>query len=202
MLRPQESPTRDRRSLSGLWRFAPTRTAWNASRSGSPRRWRPRPTCPCRPATTTSSPDGELHDHVGEVWYQTRVRVPHTWADQRIVLRFDSATHRAIVWVDGTSRRTTRAATRRSRPTSPTRARRARRCCSRPPSTTSSPGNRSRRASCDERRRQPPAVLARLLQLRGPAPPGVAVHDAATHLETSRRHRPATARTGSRRATG
>ena len=29
----------------------------------------------------------------------TRVRVPHTWADQRIALRFDSATHRAAVWV-------------------------------------------------------------------------------------------------------
>ncbi|MDT7581468.1 MAG: beta-glucuronidase, partial [Pseudonocardiales bacterium] len=46
-------------------------------------------------------PGRALHDHVGEVWYQSRVRVPHTWGDQRIVLRFDSATHRATVWVDG-----------------------------------------------------------------------------------------------------
>ncbi len=44
-------------------------------------------------------PGRALHDHVGEVWYQTRVRVPHTWGDQRIVLRFDSATHRATVWL-------------------------------------------------------------------------------------------------------
>src|SRR3712207_8152946 len=33
-------------------------------------------------------------------WYQTTVRVPRGWAGQRVVLRFDAATHRAVVWVD------------------------------------------------------------------------------------------------------
>ena len=43
-----------------------------------------------------------VRDHVGDAWYQTDVRVPARWAGERIVLRFDSATHRAVVWVNGT----------------------------------------------------------------------------------------------------
>ncbi|MFH9226161.1 beta-glucuronidase [Streptomyces lydicus] len=37
---------------------------------------------------------------MGDVWYQRAVRVPQGWGGQRIVLRFGSATHRAVVWVD------------------------------------------------------------------------------------------------------
>ena len=46
--------------------------------------------------------DAEVHDHVGDVWYQTVARVPERWRGERIVLRFDAATHRAVVWVDET----------------------------------------------------------------------------------------------------
>ena len=41
-----------------------------------------------------------MRDHVGDAWYQTTVRVPRGWGGQRVVLRFDAATHRAVVWVD------------------------------------------------------------------------------------------------------
>jgi hypothetical protein len=46
-------------------------------------------------------PEAEVHGHVGDAWYQTTVRAPRAWAGERIVLRFGSATHRAVVWVDG-----------------------------------------------------------------------------------------------------
>ena len=46
--------------------------------------------------------DGALHDHVGDVWYQRTVFVPRGWEGQRVVLRFDAATHRAAVWIDDT----------------------------------------------------------------------------------------------------
>jgi beta-glucuronidase len=46
--------------------------------------------------------DAKVRDHVGDVWYQTQFRVPSRWAGERIVLRFDSATHRAVAWVNGT----------------------------------------------------------------------------------------------------
>ena len=101
MLRPQESPTRDRRSLAGLWRFRA-----DPDGVGREQEWFAAPLADAIDMPVPASyndivPGRELHDHVGEVWYQTRVRVPHTWGDQRIVLRFDSATHRATVWVDG-----------------------------------------------------------------------------------------------------
>ena len=44
--------------------------------------------------------DPAVRDHIGEVWYQTTVRVPRGWDGRRIVLHFESATHRATVWVD------------------------------------------------------------------------------------------------------
>jgi beta-glucuronidase len=46
--------------------------------------------------------DARGRDHVGDVWYQRIVRVPRGWDGQRIVLRFDAATHRATAWVGDT----------------------------------------------------------------------------------------------------
>ena len=46
--------------------------------------------------------DKAVHDHVGDVWYQRVVQVPRGWERDRVVLRFDAATHRATVWVDET----------------------------------------------------------------------------------------------------
>ena len=46
-------------------------------------------------------PDPDTRDHVGDVWYETLARIPARWAGQRIVLRFGSAAHRAVVWVNG-----------------------------------------------------------------------------------------------------
>src|SRR3954454_14142979 len=102
MLRPQDGPTRERKSLNGLWRFrldpdgAGRDDGW----------WR----APLADATDMPVPasyndvlaDPAVRDHVGDAWYQTVARVPRGWAGQRVVLRFDSATHRAVVWVDDT----------------------------------------------------------------------------------------------------
>ena len=44
--------------------------------------------------------DPAVRDHVGDVWYQTMVRVPRGWDGQRVVLHFESATHRATAWVN------------------------------------------------------------------------------------------------------
>ena len=87
MLRPRDTPTRERKSLNGLWRF----------RLDSDADWREAPV----PASYNDLfADAAVRDHVGDAWYQTAVRVPRGWAGERIVLRFDAATHRAVVWVD------------------------------------------------------------------------------------------------------
>jgi beta-glucuronidase len=44
--------------------------------------------------------DASVRDYFGDVWYQRTVWVPRGWQDRRIVLHFESATHRATVWVN------------------------------------------------------------------------------------------------------
>src|SRR3954466_8243140 len=100
MLRPQDGPTRERKSLNGLWRF-------RLDRGGAGREdgWWRAPLADAIempvPASYNDIPaDAAVRDHVGDAWYQTVVRVPRGWGGQRVVLRFDAATHRAVVWVD------------------------------------------------------------------------------------------------------
>lgn len=100
MLRPQDGPTRERRSLNGLWQFR-VDTDGEGRRGGW---WRAPLPCARDIAVPGSYndqfSDDTIRDHVGDVWYQTTARVPRGWDGQRIVLRFDAATHRATVWVN------------------------------------------------------------------------------------------------------
>jgi beta-glucuronidase len=100
MLRPQDSATRERRSLDGLWQFA-----LDPAGEGRGAGWFRRPLAGAREMAVPASfndvaADPGVRDYSGDVWYQTTARVPRGWAGQRVVLRFESATHRATVWVD------------------------------------------------------------------------------------------------------
>ena len=102
MLAPHDTSTRERKSLDGLWKFsldadgAGRRDGWW---NGLPAGAREMPV----PASYNDVyPEAAVHDHIGEVWYETVVWVPARWADERIVLHFESATHRAVVWVNDT----------------------------------------------------------------------------------------------------
>jgi len=100
MLRPLDSPTRERKRLDGLWRFA-----LDPSGAGRDEGWWRGPLRNAREVAVPASyndlyVDAAVKDHVGDAWYQTTVRVPRGWTGQRVVLRFDAATHRAVVWVD------------------------------------------------------------------------------------------------------
>lgn len=102
MLRPQDTASRERKSLAGLWRFAV-----DARGVGRDEGWWRGPLPGMREAPVPASyndlfAEPEVHDHVGDVWYQAAVRIPARWAGERIVLRFDAATHRAAVWVGET----------------------------------------------------------------------------------------------------
>ncbi len=102
MLRPTANTCRDRSSLDGLWDFAV-----DVDGIGRDQRWwqasLPGRTEVAVPASYNDLfADTSVRDHVGDVWYQTSVHVPARWDGQRIVLRFDAATHRAVVWVGDT----------------------------------------------------------------------------------------------------
>jgi beta-glucuronidase len=99
MLRPQDSATRETKSLVGLWRFRP-----DAEGVGRRERWfaGDLPSAIDLPVPASYNdivPGSGLRNHMGDVWYQRTVRVPRGWDGERIVVRFESATHRAAVWV-------------------------------------------------------------------------------------------------------
>jgi beta-glucuronidase len=100
MLRPQDTATRERKSLNGLWQFAldsagEGRTAsWSAGQLPLSREM-------AVPASFNDiAADAAVRDFFGDVWYQTTVRVPRGWDGQRIVLHFEAVTHRATAWVN------------------------------------------------------------------------------------------------------
>lgn len=101
MLRPRETATRERKSLDGLWRFA-------LDADGRGRHegwWKHRLTefeVPVPASYNDIFPSAEVRNHVGDAWYQTVTRVPERWHGERIVLRFDAATHSAVVWLGDT----------------------------------------------------------------------------------------------------
>lgn len=45
--------------------------------------------------------NAEIRNHVGNVWYERTIVIPEMIQDERIVLRFGSATHQATVYIDG-----------------------------------------------------------------------------------------------------
>ena len=102
MLKPIENQSRSRKCLNGLWDFS-----IDSDATGHARKLWQGPLPAAREIAVPASyndlfPDAAIRDHVGDVWYQTGVLVPKAWAGQRIVLRFDAATHRATVWLDDT----------------------------------------------------------------------------------------------------
>ncbi|HEX5905778.1 MAG TPA: beta-glucuronidase [Propionibacteriaceae bacterium] len=100
MLRPKDTRTRERKSLNGLWQFALDQAG--EGRSGQ---WFLRPLPDAREMVVPASfndivTDAAVRDYFGDIWYQTSIWIPRGWQGRRIVLHFESATHRATVWVD------------------------------------------------------------------------------------------------------
>jgi beta-glucuronidase len=100
MLRPKDTKTREVKNLDGLWHFA-----LDGGRAGQQDRWFAGPLTDAREMAVPASyndiaADAVVRDHVGPVWYQRSVWVPRGWSGRRIVLHFESATHRARVWVN------------------------------------------------------------------------------------------------------
>lgn len=98
MLRPQETPSREHVRLDGLWSFA-----FDPGDRGRGEEWwrgdLPGASEMPVPASFNDVPaTRDAHEHVGDVWYQRHVRVPAGWDGRRVVLRFDAAAHRAVVW--------------------------------------------------------------------------------------------------------
>ncbi|XP_001363090.2 beta-glucuronidase [Monodelphis domestica] len=110
MLYPQETPSRERKDLSGLWDF---RADFSEDRNqGFRERWYQSPLRETGPVLDMPVPasfndvgqDAKLQNFIGWVWYERQVMVPQSWARDpgtRVMLRIGSAHYYAIVWVNG-----------------------------------------------------------------------------------------------------
>lgn len=98
MLRQQDNGIREAKSLDGIWDFA-----IDPYSVGRTEQWWQRTLAAPRPMPVPASyndvlVDRSVHDHVGDAWYQRTVHIPRHWGGNRVLLRFDAATHRAVVW--------------------------------------------------------------------------------------------------------
>lgn len=100
MLRPQDTSHRDTRTLDGLWDFA-----LDHEGQGRTENWQNQLPQPRKMAVPGSWNDVfttiDEREFFGDVWYQRQVKVPNGWTDQ-VVLYFESVTHTATVYVNGT----------------------------------------------------------------------------------------------------
>src|SRR5690625_4751783 len=97
MLKPQITSTREQILLDGLWAFATDSQVPEAP-------WKNALETELEVAVPASYndqfADPAIRDHVGWVYYQREVRVPRGWTNERIIIRFDAATHAAKVYVN------------------------------------------------------------------------------------------------------
>ncbi len=101
MLYPIENRVREVQCLDGIWNFRIDR-----NNAGIDEQWYLRPLRSAIPMAVPASyndlmTSAEDREHVGYVWYETTFCVPQSWDAKRVVLRFGSATHHAVVWLDG-----------------------------------------------------------------------------------------------------
>ncbi|XP_045127960.1 beta-glucuronidase-like isoform X2 [Portunus trituberculatus] len=108
-LYPRESPSREVRSLDGLWNFrlAPLLDPDKGFRE----HWYSQPLSLTGPVISMAVPssynditqDKALRDHIGWAWYDRSFYVPVRWQEDklRVVLRLGSAHYNSIVYVNG-----------------------------------------------------------------------------------------------------
>lgn len=103
MLYPRPSETREVMDLSGIWRFLP-----DYEERGRAERWGEAPLpkegredMPVPSSYNDLTVSARLRDHIGAVYYERTFFVPAAWRDRRVDLRFEAASHEAVVFLNG-----------------------------------------------------------------------------------------------------
>lgn len=100
MLYPINTETRGTIDLNGVWNFKLD------NGTGFDEKWYESPLIDTMPMAVPASYNDvgvtkEIRNHVGWVWYERDFTIPAYMQEQRIVLRFGSATHKAKVYLNG-----------------------------------------------------------------------------------------------------
>ncbi len=101
MLYPVENEVREVKLLDGIWNFK-----LDDGEKGFEEKWYENRltdtiVMPVPASYNDITTKAKIRDHIGWVWYDTTFRLSDTWRQQRVVLRFGSVTHHAIVYVNG-----------------------------------------------------------------------------------------------------
>lgn len=100
-LYPRESRTRQVKDISGIWQFKIDKNT-----EGRRSDWKNGLADTVPMAVPSSFNDifteKELRDFAGDVWYETEFFIPAEWEKQNVEVRFGSATHSAVAWLNGT----------------------------------------------------------------------------------------------------
>lgn len=100
MLYPKMTSTRRMLDMNGLWDFQ-----FDPQGRGETEGWQmglPEPISMVVPASFNDFfTDKPSREYTGDFWYARTFIVPEEWKDNHIDLRFDAATHRAVVYVNG-----------------------------------------------------------------------------------------------------
>ena len=102
MLFPIENEVRQVKFLNGMWKFRRE----DAMEQGFKEKWYESPLknfieMPVPASYNDITTDKKLRDHVGWVWYEREFAIPNDWQNKRMVLRFGSVTHHAVIFVNG-----------------------------------------------------------------------------------------------------
>ncbi|MET4822194.1 glycoside hydrolase family 2 TIM barrel-domain containing protein, partial [Endozoicomonas lisbonensis] len=99
-LYPHETKTRRIIDISGVWKFK-----LDKNNEGRDNHWKDGlsdTTLMAVPASYNDiSTEKAFRDHCGDVWYETDFYIAEEWQEKEVYVRFGSATHRAIVYVNG-----------------------------------------------------------------------------------------------------
>lgn len=100
MLYPQDSATRRRQSLDGMWKF---KIDWETV--GTIQHWEngipETDTIPVPASFQDFYTDKDIREFCGDVWYEKDAFIPEEWKGKQVLIRFGAATHRACVYVNG-----------------------------------------------------------------------------------------------------
>lgn len=101
MLYPKESETREVKNLSGIWKFKVDK-----ENIGLKEKWYLKPLedailMPIPSSYNDITQDISVRDHMGYVWYEREFFIPSSWKGKRIFARVGSASHFAILWING-----------------------------------------------------------------------------------------------------
>ncbi|ODN06255.1 Beta-glucuronidase [Orchesella cincta] len=109
ILYPQESETREVKSLDGIWQFLADDAGTEGRGFGE--KWHLKQLndvgkvelMPVPSSFNDITQNKAVRDHIGWVWYARTFWMPQRWRseDRRVFIRFGSANYHAVVWVNG-----------------------------------------------------------------------------------------------------